>query len=79
MGQEELRTYSELRFAVATVVVASPTPTPTGGAKTTGEAARSAASGAEAKSSSGLAVGLSHPNGLIAMVGGMAAAAWGLQ
>jgi hypothetical protein len=74
MGQEELRTYTDMRFAVATVVEATPTGTTS---VTTG----SDVGGAAGPVSSGYAAGAPRPTGLMAMAGGAAAvgaAAWGL-
>jgi hypothetical protein len=76
-SQSELRAWTQLRFAVATVVEATLTPTPA----STGDASGAETTGAEASGSEGRAPGKSLPTGAMLLVGGAAAiggAAWGL-
>ncbi|KAI4941671.1 hypothetical protein J4E91_010545 [Alternaria rosae] len=75
-SQSELRAWSNLRFAMATIVGATSTPTPA----STSEASGAKETGVEASDSEGRAPGMPLPTGAILMVGGAAAfggAAWG--
>jgi hypothetical protein len=71
MGQEELRTYTGMRFAVATVVEA--TPTATSNTEATSGISGSGASGVAVVGSPGFAAGGPRPIGLMAIVVGAAA------
>jgi hypothetical protein len=74
--QAELRTWTSLRYAVATIVEATPTPTPA----STGSVSGAEETTKKATGSEGRAPGASRPTGAMLMVGGAAAlggAAWG--
>lgn len=75
-SQSELRAWTQLRFAMATIVGATSIPTPA----STGGASGAEETGVEASDSEGRAPGMPLPTGAILMVGGAAGfggAAWG--
>lgn len=75
-SQSELRAWTDLKFAMATIVGATSTPTPA----STGDASGAEETGVEASDSEGRAPGMPLPTGAMLMVGGAAAfggVAWG--
>jgi hypothetical protein len=83
-SQSELRAWTSLRYAVATIVEATPaltpTPTPTPTPANTEDMSGAGESAKETSVSEGRASGASMPTGAMLMVGGAAAiggAAWG--
>ncbi|CAN9460632.1 unnamed protein product [Alternaria alternata] len=79
-SQSELRAWETLRYAVATIVEATPAPTPTPTPANTKDTSGAGESAKETSVSEGRASGASIPTGAMLMVGGAAAiggAAWG--
>lgn len=79
-SQSELRAWTSLRYAVATIVEATPALTPTTTPTNTEDMSGAGASAKETSVSEGRASGASMPTGAMLMVGGAAAiggAAWG--
>lgn len=81
-SQSELRQFTELRFAVATIVEATPTSTPTSTPTpaSAGDASGPGETGTKATGSQGRAPSASLPTGAMLVIGGAAAiagAAWG--